>query len=385
MPDTVFYQICSAALYLTTAATLTYISVGRPSVAKRLMAVVSIATCALAVTLMMLSYVGERAIALERAGPIERRPIMRDRGYFEFVDKPGAESSGGGSSGRSRGAPLAGVRDDGDGANARGQLRGMVTRIASAAGGLFGTDLGHEAQPCPECPEMAMIEPGYFVMGAPRDDREASANEGPTSVKRIGRRFAIARHETTTAQYMMFARATGRGVPRCPGGRDGGDVDPELPVTCVSWSDAVAHAAWLSARTGRTYRLPSEAEWEYAARAGSAPRVELRATERSTPPALEVNTRRPGSPQRVGTLPPNGFGLHDVGGNVAELAADCWRARPSSLPGDGSPAVRRPCDRRALRDVSAHEPGIRSRITVRRPVGIEDRSAGVGYRLALEL
>jgi formylglycine-generating enzyme required for sulfatase activity len=381
MPDTVFYQVCSAALYLTTAATLAYISIGRPSLAKRLMAVVSIATCALAVYLMMLSYAGEKAMALERAGPIERRPVMRDRGYFEFVDKPGAEGSGAGSSRRAgRGLRAAG-NDDGS-AGEHGQLRGMVTRLASAAGGLLGADLGHKAMPCPECPEMVVIEPGYFVMGAPREDREASASEGPTSVKRIGRRFAIARQETTVGQYMMFARATGRSVPRCFGGDNAAGADPELPVTCVSWSDAAAHAAWLSTRTGRPYRLPSEAEWEYAARAGSAARERTGPVARTSLPVEPASAVRAMAPQRVGRLPPNAFGLQDAGGNVAEFAADCWRARPSSLPGDGSPATRRPCDLRAVRD---YEPGMRGRITMRRPVGIEDRSAGVGYRLVLKM
>jgi formylglycine-generating enzyme required for sulfatase activity len=162
-------------------------------------------------------------------------------------------------------------------------------------------------------------------------------------------------------------------------------TDPELPVTCVSWSDAVAHADWLSTRTGRTYRLPSEAEWEYAARAGSAQNHTVGASASLTLPIAKARVALTRTPQRVGSELPNAFGLHDAGGNVAEFAADCWRDRPTALPGDGSPAMRRPCDRRAVRDADVHDPNARGRLTARSPIGMGARSPRIGYRLAREL
>lgn len=139
-------------------------------------------------------------------------------------------------------------------------------------------------------PEMVLVESGRFVMGSPEDEEGRRDNEGPQKEITIVQPFAIARCETTVGEFRRFVEETGY-VTEAESGEGcyalneagtGGEQrqdrnwrDPgfsqtdDHPVVCVSWNDAVAYAEWLSRRTGVTYRLPSEAEWEYAARAGA--------------------------------------------------------------------------------------------------------------------
>ena len=113
-------------------------------------------------------------------------------------------------------------------------------------------------------PEMVRIEAGEFWMGSREDDQEARASEKPRHRVTIPRPFEIGKYEVTFDEYDQFAHATGRALPGDQGWGRG-----RRPVINVSWEDAVAYAGWLSKMTGKSYRLPTEAEWEYAARAGS--------------------------------------------------------------------------------------------------------------------
>ena len=147
-------------------------------------------------------------------------------------------------------------------------------------------------QDCADCPTMVWLPPGSFVMGADADEWQAlrvparnGADEAPKHRVYIAGRFALGETEVTRGAFAAFVRATGHAPP--PGcwkhmgskwteqsGKDWQDPgyvqDDRHAVVCVSWGDAQAYARWLSTRTGRAYRLPTEAEWEYAARAGVA-------------------------------------------------------------------------------------------------------------------
>ena len=244
------------------------------------------------------------------------------------------------------------------------------------------------AKDCAHCPEMVVIPAGQFVMGAapgeeeranlPDEFRNRSQPQRRVSVKR----FSAGRFEITRGQYRVFAEATGRTGEGCfvwrgaafemdpaKSWRDPGFAqDDAHPVTCVSWEDASAYVMWLSRQTGRKYRLLTEAEWEYAARAGTTTTrywgddADLscdyaNGADRSTAarvPGTETwhvahCDDRYAYTAPVGSYRPNAFGLYDVLGNVEEWTQDCWNGDYRGAPADGSAVVAGDCSLRAVR------------------------------------
>lgn len=190
-------------------------------------------------------------------------------------------------------------------------------------------------------PAMIELPGGSFRMGSPDSEKGRTKDEGPRHRVAL-KPFAIGQTEVTFTQYDAFARATGRRMPRDRGAGRGA-----RPVVDVSWLDANAYAAWLREQTGDDYRLPTEAEWEYAARAGTetpfwsgaciGPDQAIYDRSRNYPgcPTNPKGPRRPPAP--AGSLPANPWGLHDVAGNVAEWVQDCWHPDYIGAPTDGSP------------------------------------------------
>src|SRR5215467_16053884 len=192
---------------------------------------------------------------------------------------------------------------------------------------------------CSDCPLMIAIPPARFLMGSPPQEAGRNESEGPVHEVVIEYGFAIGQFDVTVAEFRMFADATGYHTDdqkcdwRAPKSRGVllHQADNE-PVVCVNWNDARAYAGWLGARTGKPYRLPSEVEWEYAARAGST-------TSRPWGEALSRNDANFGTDaccgafasgkdrwlytSPVGAFPPNRFGLYDVLGNVWQWTEDC--------------------------------------------------------------
>ena len=172
-------------------------------------------------------------------------------------------------------------------------------------------------------PEMVKVPKGKFMMGASPLDKYARSNEKPTHMVSFDKSFAIGKYEVTFEQYDMFAIATKRPFPRDDGWGRG-----NRPVINVSWEDAAAYAQWLSSVTGESYRLPSEAEWEYAARAGSNTPYWwgndigfANAMCKGCNSGMEnINRTAP-----VGSFPANKFGVHDTAGNVSEWVQDCYQ------------------------------------------------------------
>ena len=232
---------------------------------------------------------------------------------------------------------------------------------------------------CPVCPEMQALPPAFFPIGAVAGDRDAQPSERPRRTGQLRRPFAIGRYEIKLAEYEAFRSATGHPAPACPGRRQ---IDALAPVHCVSHADARAYTAWLGALTGQRYRLPSAAEWEYAARSGSGaayssgPRLSPLAAHASLDAAV---------PLAVGSRAPNAFGLHDMTGNVAELVADCWTDDLAAVPTDGKPAFDRTCRRRTLKDGSWNEPEHWMRASARRPIDPAVAVPGVGFRVVREM
>jgi formylglycine-generating enzyme required for sulfatase activity len=123
---------------------------------------------------------------------------------------------------------------------------------------------------CADCPEMVVAPAGRFTMGSPSGEKERSSDEGPQHTVTIGKAFAVGKFHVTRDQFAAFATETGYAAHSgCDWRNPGFTQEGSHPVVCVSWDDANAYANWLGKKTGKPYRLVSEAEWEYAARAGT--------------------------------------------------------------------------------------------------------------------
>lgn len=182
-----------------------------------------------------------------------------------------------------------------------------------------------------DAPEMVVVPAGRFRMGDIQG--KGTKDEQPIHEVHLRRPFAVSRYEVTFDQYDSFAKATGRELAE-----DEGFGRGRRPVIRVSWNDAVDYAAWLTQQTGNLYRLPTEAEWEYAARAGTET-IYWWGNEKQPGFANCIGCgSRWGSkqPVPVGSFKPNSFGLYDTAGNVLEWVQDCWHDNYQGAPSDGS-------------------------------------------------
>lgn len=190
----------------------------------------------------------------------------------------------------------------------------------------------------PWCPEMVVIPGGRFVMGSPADEPERRENEGPQREVTVPR-FALGIYAVTFAEYDHFCEATGRETPK-----DKGWGRADRPVINVSWEDASAYCEWLSGETGCEYRLPSEAEWEYACRAGTT--TPFWWGEAITPAHANYDGTAAYNGGETGecrtqTVPvrsfqANPFGLYQLLGNVMEWVEDDYHAGYEGAPSDGT-------------------------------------------------
>jgi formylglycine-generating enzyme required for sulfatase activity len=233
---------------------------------------------------------------------------------------------------------------------------------------------------CADCPQMVAIPPGAFLMGVTAEEEVREGLPGrisgwsspPMRVELRG--FAMGRSHVTRGEFAAFVAATGHATGPCGEAgldwRNPGFAQTDAhPLVCVQWSDAVAYAAWLSARTGRAYGLPSEAQFEYASRAGTttarfwgdgraeacahanvADRAHLATLPPDTDPARNF-TCDDGFARTapVASFPPNAFGLHDMLGNAWQWMADCWTTSLADLPRDGSARDAPGCTERTVR------------------------------------
>jgi formylglycine-generating enzyme required for sulfatase activity len=241
---------------------------------------------------------------------------------------------------------------------------------------------------CADCPEMVAIQEGGFLMGSPMSETGRDIDEGPQRWVSVGA-FGMSKAEITRGLFARFVSASGYltdaernagGAQGCFGWQDGKwdwragrswrnpgfEQSEDHPAVCLSWNDAQAYVRWLSVLTGQDYRLPSEAQWEYAARAGSTgsrPWGES-PDEACRHANVADQTRGPGGhawssrhrcsdgqffTATVGSYQANGFGLQDMIGNVWEWTQDCYIGSYASAPIDGTANTAGPCDRRGLR------------------------------------
>jgi formylglycine-generating enzyme required for sulfatase activity len=221
---------------------------------------------------------------------------------------------------------------------------------------------------CPECPEMVVIPAGITRLASGRGFAIAAP-------------FALGKFEVTFEEW--DACVAQGGCSHRP--YDMGWGRGRRPVINVSWHDAQDYVAWLSKRTGQAYRLPSEAEWEYAAQA------DTRREARVTPGAGQANCNGCGSrwdnkqTAPVGRFLANAFGLHDMLGNVWEWTADCWNKTHSVAPRDGTARTDGDCSRRVLRGGSWHGDPEFTRSADRGRSASGNRLDSIGFRVASTL
>ena len=236
---------------------------------------------------------------------------------------------------------------------------------------------------CPECPEMVVIPAGEFMMGSPPSGDYRA--ESPVHRVTIAEPFAAGVYEVTFDEWDACVDDGGCGGYR-PHDYEGWGRGIR-PVIGVSWEDARAYVDWLSRRTGEDYRLLSEAEWEYAARAGTTTRYHWGddiGRNRANCHA-EMCGDRWEYTAPVGSFAANAFGLHDMHGNVWEWVGDCWNGSYADAPSDGSVWESGDCGRRVLRGGSWNSNPRNLRAAYRYWDHIGDRRSDNGFRVARTL
>jgi formylglycine-generating enzyme required for sulfatase activity/serine/threonine protein kinase len=263
---------------------------------------------------------------------------------------------------------------------------------------------------CDACPEMVVVPPGTFMMGSTENEPGRLKFEGPVHAVSFPTAFAVAQDAATRDQFKAFVDATGyRFGETCqtqgetgwvekrgsflspPGFQQGGDH----PAVCVSWEDANAYAKWLSERTGKRYRLPTEAEREYIARAGTktsywwglgitSEQANFDARPRPLPSGSTAGSAS-GRTAAVRSGPANPWGFYNVHGNVAEWVQDCWNPDYRNAPGDGAALLAGDCSQRVLRGGAWSSWPEDIRAAYREMSPIANRYASVGFRMARAL
>jgi formylglycine-generating enzyme required for sulfatase activity len=237
---------------------------------------------------------------------------------------------------------------------------------------------------CADCPEMISVPAGKFAMGSPGNEPGRDRDEEPVHDVAV-KAFAAGKLEVTFRQW--DACVADGGCKHQPGDEHWGRED--RPVLNVSWADAKEYAQWLSKKAGKPYRLLTEAEWEYAARAGSSAAYYWGAGDASACDYAVVRSDwlgcGTGRDAVAGSRKPNAFGLYDMSGNVWEWTEDCYAETYAGAPADGRAVAGDSCTRRVTRggawDVRAKE----ARSANRNPRNAADRNYTIGFRVARDL
>jgi formylglycine-generating enzyme required for sulfatase activity len=296
-----------------------------------------------------------------------------------------------------------------------------------------GAQAGATFKDCDDCPELIIVPAGQFTMGSPDAEPGRLDIEGPQRPVQIKSNFAVGRYAITRDQFETFVKATGRlyddGCYTESAGKwllrpdlsfraPGFPQDGRHPVVCVTWDDANAYTKWVSAKTGKTYRLLTEAEREYVTRAGTSsaywwggsvrpdlahydkvpqrPAVEQNgankaklASDASTVSKVSASPTDTSGPIK-GTVPvhlfqPNPWGLFQVHGNVAEWVADCWNRSYMGAPLDSATVTTGDCERHVLRGGGWSYWASDIRSAYRESAHKENRYVHVGFRVARDL
>jgi formylglycine-generating enzyme required for sulfatase activity len=248
--------------------------------------------------------------------------------------------------------------------------------------------IGETFRDCTEnCPDMIAVQAGSFMMGAAATEQGRSPAEQPQHRVQIGHAFAVSKYEITFDDWDACALEGG-----CNGymPKDGGWGRGKRPVIFVSWDDAKAYVDWLRQKTGKSYRLLTEAEWEYAARAGTTTPYATGATITTAQADFDASASGgkqgayAGKTVDVGSFPPNPYGLFDMAGNVWEWVEDCWNPTEAGAPSDGSVRAG-DCARRVLKGGAWYFEATYLRAAARTSYPKTSRLNVAGFRVARTL
>ncbi|MEX8499855.1 MAG: formylglycine-generating enzyme family protein [Leptothrix ochracea] len=286
-------------------------------------------------------------------------------------------------------------------ARVAGWFAGLLLSLCAAgasAQAVYGA--GSVMKDCTDCPEMVVLPKGHFLMGAPDSEAGRKPNEVPQHDVGISVNIAMSRFELQKGEFARFVddagykteAETGDGCWLWQNGElnkgagtswrnPGFEQDDHHPVVCVSWNDAQAYVKWLSQKTSKTYRLPSEAEWEFAARARSTTRYSFGSEDARLADFAWFTKVSEGHTHAVGEKKPNGFGLFDVHGNAWEWTQDCWHDTYINAPTDGNAWDDPVCQRRVFRGGSWGESPRLTRTAARVAIAPSNRGNFVGMRI----
>jgi len=249
---------------------------------------------------------------------------------------------------------------------------------------------GDHGLPSPANMQMVSILPGRFMMGSPASELRRDANEGPRHEVTINYPFEVGKYEVTFSEWSQCVADGG-----CSGHRpkDGGWGRGRRPVINVSWQDAQNYVKWLRRKTGLNYRLLSEAEWEYIARAGQKGPFStghaIGAYDANFNGEFPYGNGPQGLYRRktlpVGSFPANAFGLHDLHGNVYEWVEDCWSPNHVGAPANGRARKDGDCKFRVMRGGSWVTHGYQMRASKRLRYTTDYRYDDYGFRIARTL
>ena len=276
----------------------------------------------------------------------------------------------------------------------------LLLVLASAAHATPLYKAGTEFKDCADCPVMVVLPQQSFMMGSPDNEPGRESFDGPQRKVTIAYGLAVGKFEVTRAEWQACLQEGGcTRVPReecraelgCTAKPDDSIDRGTFPVSDVNWNDAQTYVKWLSVKTGETYRLLSEAEWEYAARGNTSTTYSWgdKAARKFAnygmdsccgPFASGEDTWELSSP--VGNFPANGFDLHDMAGNVWEWVEDCWNENPATGPIDGSAREKPECRLRIMRGGSWASLPQRMRPAFRQGTGAGERDNYIGFRVA---
>jgi formylglycine-generating enzyme required for sulfatase activity/uncharacterized membrane protein len=255
------------------------------------------------------------------------------------------------------------------------------------------------------CPQMVVVPAGEYMMGSPDDELGRHSDEGPRHKVAIRQPFAIAERWVTRAEYARFVDATGHDSgDRCKIWKEGNWIEEQArsfrnpgftqdgrdPVVCVNLNDARTYVAWLSKQTGRAYRLPSEAEWEYVIRAGTTTPFWWGPTIASNQANYNGNLIYAGGvkgefrQRTISALKANAWRIEGLG-NAAEWTEDCWSASYQGAPGDGAARTAGNCALHALRGGSWASDPTAVRSAARAGIDVNTRANDIGFRVARTL